>query len=111
MSINNDIPAHPEANLKRHKESDEEEREDYHHHHRHPQHHEEDAVWKSCCFSLDRGAASFFASFSMSFFLMGFAAYQIAWNSDDSDTALWSSLLSSIASIWLPNPVLQRDSN
>ena len=65
-------------------------------------------IWHSCCFAMDAGAATFIASFIMSFFLMSFAAYQLARNSENTDTALWSSLLSSIASIWLPNPSMKK---
>jgi hypothetical protein len=65
-------------------------------------------IWHSCCFAMDAGAATFLASFIMSFFLMSFAAYQLSRNSENTDTALWSSLLSSIASIWLPNPSMKK---
>ena len=62
-------------------------------------------TWRSCCFTLSKGAVKYMAAYSISVLVLFFSFYMLSSNPDSPNTALWSSMISGIASQYLPSPV------
>ncbi len=62
-------------------------------------------VFRSCCFSMDRRGATFFAQLIISLLLISFCVAQLFLfpPTPESDNP-WSTLLSAIVFFWLPSP-------
>lgn len=65
-------------------------------------------VWESGCLHVDRDATKFFATYLLSLIVLIFSFYMISRDSDDSQLALWSSIVTGIASQYLPSPLLNE---
>jgi hypothetical protein len=62
-------------------------------------------VWKSGCLHTDKDAVKFFCTYLLSLLVLSFAFYMVAKDEDDSQLALWSSMITGIASQYLPSPI------
>ena len=66
---------------------------------------EERVVWRSGCFDMDKQAVKFGCTYFLSLTVLTFSFYMISKDGDDSQLALWSSIITSIASQYLPSPL------
>ena len=62
-------------------------------------------VWESGCLHTDKEAVKFFCTYFLSLTVLTFSFYMIGRDNDDSQLALWSSIITSIASQYLPSPI------
>jgi hypothetical protein len=62
-------------------------------------------IWESGCLHTDRDAVKFFCTYLLSLAVLSFAFYMVARDQDDSQLALWSSMITGIASQYLPSPI------
>jgi len=69
---------------------------------------EDKVVWESGCLHTDKEAVKFFCTYFLSLVVLSFSFYMISRDDDDSQLALWSSIISGIASQYLPSPINER---
>jgi hypothetical protein len=69
---------------------------------------EDDAVvWRSGCFSLNKGFVKFMSSFMIALLLLAFSIYSLVTIDKGEDKSLYISLITLILGVYLPNPTLQ----
>lgn len=69
-----------------------------------------DDTWKSCCgYSWSIAAVKYFATYSISFSVLVFSMVMIASGDDDDNKfAIWVSIISGIASQYMPSPIMNN---
>ena len=62
------------------------------------------AIWKSCCFLIDRVVLFFFTQLIISVGVMSFCVYQLIQDEDHESRQYYSSTLTFLIGIWIPSP-------
>lgn len=70
--------------------------------------HEDDVEWKICCSHSSKSFIKYVVTVIMSIIVLVFSIYMIATN-PESDNSIYFSLVSSILTLYIPAPTLDRN--
>lgn len=66
----------------------------------------DEVVWRSCCCTADRSMFKYVATYIISTLVLLFAFYMVTSNGDnESQLAIWVSIITGIASQYMPSPI------
>ena len=75
---------------------------------KHEHEHDDDHIeWQICCSHSSKGFIKYIITVLISIITLGFSIFMIATNPDE-DNAIYFSLLSSIITLYIPAPTLER---
>lgn len=76
----------------------------------HTNHTDDDITWDTCCSHSSKSFIKYITTVLMSVLILLFCIYMIA-NNPDNDNSIYFSLLSSILTLYIPAPTLEKVNN